>query len=173
VIFQQASFGVSQSLRELEDPVVVIRGECTDSLKQQFVALSGIQSVACTAQIPQYGLGMRVSVSPKDPKLNKDVGVYYDPVDFGFSDLIDVDFAAGRTFEPGRAAVEGFGITRVISYQVAKYLAEDKLKIVLADFEAPPQSINIVHREGRLASTKVRAFIDLIAARLRADKTIN
>jgi DNA-binding transcriptional LysR family regulator len=71
------------------------------------------------------------------------------------------------------AAVEGFGITRVISYQVADHLSEGRLKVVLAESEAPAQAINIVHREGRLASTKVRAFIDLIAARLRADKTIN
>jgi len=72
-----------------------------------------------------------------------------------------------------RAAREGFGITRLLSYQAAHYIAADELKIILEQHEPPPIPIHIVHREGRLASTKVRAFIDLMAERLRNDKTLN
>ena len=67
------------------------------------------------------------------------------------------------------AALHGFGITRVLSYQVAPQLASRKLTLLLETFETPPWPIHIVHREGRYGSAKVRAFIDLMADRLRAD----
>lgn len=72
-----------------------------------------------------------------------------------------------------KAAVEGFGITRLLSYQVAEYLASGELMVVLEKFEPPALPVHIVHREGRLASTKVRAFIDLMVERLRNDSALN
>jgi DNA-binding transcriptional LysR family regulator len=71
------------------------------------------------------------------------------------------------------AAVRGFGITRLLSYQVAPLLAARKLKLVLETFEPPPWPIHIVHREGRYATAKVRAFVDLMAERLRADPALS
>lgn len=71
------------------------------------------------------------------------------------------------------AAVQGLGVTRLMSYQVAPLLAAGKLKIVLSEFESPKVPIHIIHREGRHASTKMRAFIDLMAERLRADSSLN
>jgi len=71
------------------------------------------------------------------------------------------------------AAREGLGITRLLSYQVAASLAAGELKILLENFEPAPLPVSIVHREGRFASSKVRSFIDLMAARLRADKALN
>ena len=68
------------------------------------------------------------------------------------------------------AASEGFGITRVLSYQVTRQIASGELEYVLADCEPPPIPVNIVHREGRHTSVKVRAFIDLLAERLRGHK---
>jgi DNA-binding transcriptional LysR family regulator len=70
------------------------------------------------------------------------------------------------------AALRGFGITRLLSYQVAPLLAARKLKLVLEKFEPPPWPVHIVHREGRFASTKVRAFVDLMSQRLRADPAL-
>lgn len=70
------------------------------------------------------------------------------------------------------AARRGFGITRLLSYQVAPLLAARKLRLLLEAFEPPPWPVHIVHREGRFASAKVRAFIDLMAARLRADPAL-
>jgi DNA-binding transcriptional LysR family regulator len=70
------------------------------------------------------------------------------------------------------AAVRGIGLTRVMSYQVAPMLASGELKIVLREFETAPVPIHIVHREGRHASAKIRCFIDLMAARLRADSSL-
>jgi DNA-binding transcriptional LysR family regulator len=47
------------------------------------------------------------------------------------------------------------------------------LRIVLEEHEPAPRPINIVHREGRHASAKVRAFVDLMAERLRNDRALN
>jgi DNA-binding transcriptional LysR family regulator len=70
------------------------------------------------------------------------------------------------------AALRDAGVTRLLSYQVAPHLASGALKIVLKEHEPPARPIHIVHREGRYASAKVRAFVDLMAARLRADRAL-
>ncbi|MEH6447062.1 MAG: LysR family transcriptional regulator [Oleispira sp.] len=71
------------------------------------------------------------------------------------------------------AAVSGLGIARLISYQVADELKEVSLKTILSDYQLPAMPVHIIHREGRMASSKVRCFIDLMAQRLREDKTLN
>jgi len=72
-----------------------------------------------------------------------------------------------------RAVKNGFGVARLLSYQVADELASGEFKIILEDFEPEPRPVHIVHREGHLASTKVRAFIDLMAERLRNEGALN
>lgn len=67
------------------------------------------------------------------------------------------------------AVVGGFGITRLLSYQVAEHLHAGRLKTVLSDYEAAPLPVHVVHREGRQAPQRVRAFIDLAVERLRAE----
>lgn len=71
------------------------------------------------------------------------------------------------------AAVSGFGITRLISYQIAPQLAAGELKIVLSEYENKAIPIHIVHREGRHASVKIRSFVDLMAERLRTNTSLN
>jgi len=71
------------------------------------------------------------------------------------------------------AAHQGFGITRLLSYQVAAELAAGGLEMILEEHEPPPRPIHIVHREGHHPSTKIRAFVDLLAERLRADPAIS
>ena len=70
------------------------------------------------------------------------------------------------------AARLGFGLTRLISYQVAHELAAAKLKTVLADFEDAPLPVHVIHRESRHGSAKVRSFVDLAVERLRADTAL-
>jgi len=72
-----------------------------------------------------------------------------------------------------KAACAGFGIARLLSYQVSEQLAKGQLKILLENFEPTAMPVQIVHREGRLASAKVRAFIDLMSERLRQNKSLN
>lgn len=64
------------------------------------------------------------------------------------------------------AAVGGFGLTRLLSYQVADLLDAGRLQVVLEAFEPPPLPVHLVHREGRHASRKARAFLDLAIERL-------
>jgi DNA-binding transcriptional LysR family regulator len=70
------------------------------------------------------------------------------------------------------AAMHGFGVTRVLSYQVARHIGAGGLVAVLRRYEPPPWPIHIVHREGRFGSAKVRALVDLLAERLRADRAL-
>ncbi len=74
------------------------------------------------------------------------------------------------------AAIEvaslGFGITRLMSYQVAPLLASGQLQIVLPQCELAPIPVHVVYREGRHASAKVRSFVDLMVERLRAEAVL-
>jgi DNA-binding transcriptional LysR family regulator len=71
------------------------------------------------------------------------------------------------------AAVAGLGITRLLSYQVAAHVRSGTLQVLLEDFEAAPLPVYVVHHEGRRATQKVRAFIDLAVDTLRADPALN
>jgi len=71
------------------------------------------------------------------------------------------------------AATAGLGISRLLSYQIAGELAAGRLKIVLADFEEAPWPVNLVHRESKFGSSKVRNFIDMLADYLRAHPHLN
>ncbi|MBC3860817.1 LysR family transcriptional regulator [Undibacterium jejuense] len=65
------------------------------------------------------------------------------------------------------AALSGFGLARLLSYQVAEHLQSGNLKTVLPEFEPAALPVHIVHREGRRAPQRVRAFLDLAVERLR------
>jgi DNA-binding transcriptional LysR family regulator len=68
------------------------------------------------------------------------------------------------------AVKQGFGIARLLSYQVVEALANNELVLLLEEYEIAPLPIHVIHREGINASAKVRTFVDLIAKDLRADK---
>lgn len=73
---------------------------------------------------------------------------------------------------PLEAARQGYGLTRLLSYQVAQQLASGELKTVLGEYEGTDLPVHVIHREGRHGSAKVRSFVDLAVERLRADKTL-
>lgn len=66
------------------------------------------------------------------------------------------------------AAVAGFGLTQQMYYKVAEHLVGGQLQEVLCEFEPPALPVHVMHREGRFASRRVRAFLDLATERLRA-----
>jgi DNA-binding transcriptional LysR family regulator len=70
------------------------------------------------------------------------------------------------------AALRGFGVTRLLSYQIAPHLAAGRLRRLLATYEPPPLPIHVVHVEGRQASAKLRGFVDLLVDRLRAETAL-
>lgn len=71
------------------------------------------------------------------------------------------------------AAKQGFGITRLMSYQVGDEFKAGTLKRILRDYETEPLPVSIIHLEGRQANAKIRSFIDLAVERLRANPFIN
>ena len=66
------------------------------------------------------------------------------------------------------AALDGLGLTCILSYQAEPHLSAGRLQTVLVEYEPPPAPIHIVHPEGRHLPTKVRLFLDHAAEGLRA-----
>lgn len=66
------------------------------------------------------------------------------------------------------AACLGAGLTRCMSYQVHDLLEQDRLRLVLRDYELPELPVHVVYREGRRAAARVRSFVDFVVTRLRA-----
>lgn len=71
------------------------------------------------------------------------------------------------------AAAQGWGLARVLSYQVAHEVAEGRLERVLKVHEEAPFPVHVVHAEGRRVTAKVRAFVDFAVEKLRAHPMIN
>jgi DNA-binding transcriptional LysR family regulator len=65
------------------------------------------------------------------------------------------------------ACMNGLGLGMFLSYQVAAGRKSGKLECVLEEFEMKPLPVQIIYPHSRLLSTKVRAFVDVCAGRLR------
>lgn len=65
------------------------------------------------------------------------------------------------------SALEGHGITRVLSYQVARELKDGQLVRLLRAFEPEPLPIHVVCPANSASGTKVRAFLDYVVPKLR------
>jgi DNA-binding transcriptional LysR family regulator len=70
-------------------------------------------------------------------------------------------------------AMSGWGLTRVLHYQVGRALLDGDLKVVLSDYEEPPLPIYVFFPEGRHLPAKVRAFTEIAVSRLRANRLLN
>jgi DNA-binding transcriptional LysR family regulator len=89
---------------------------------------------------------------------------------------ISVPIQARLTVTSNQAAINAclqhLGITRVISYQIADELNSGQLIPLLEEYEPAPLPVHIIHREGRIASNKVRSFIDLMAHNLTQNNNL-
>ncbi|MFT0174340.1 LysR family transcriptional regulator [Paraburkholderia mimosarum] len=65
------------------------------------------------------------------------------------------------------AAILGVGLIRVLSYQVARAVRANELRVVLDTFEAAPLPVNLVHAGQAPLPLKLRAFLDFASPRLR------
>ncbi len=130
------------------------------------------------------------------PEYIKEHGVPEKPADLKQHNLITSsagDFTQDWQFKPGKqhtnirvksrlsvttndaaihAAEEGFGISRVLSYQVADKVKQGHLKILLGDYQTDAKPIHIIHNEGRFVSTRVRSYIDFIAENLKSNSAL-
>ena len=70
------------------------------------------------------------------------------------------------------AAMEGGGITRVLSYMIAPHVTSGTLEVVLEEFEPPPIPVHVVHKEAGQTSARVRAVVDFLVGRLRTNPVL-
>ena len=66
------------------------------------------------------------------------------------------------------AAVAGVGVTRVLSYQADAALRAKQLRLLLQKFEPAAIPVNLVWDGQQRVTSKLRAFLDFAAPRLRA-----
>ena len=64
------------------------------------------------------------------------------------------------------SALQHGGITRLLSYQAARYIAQGKLVPILTQYELPINPVSFIYPQGRLVPLKLRTFIDFAAPRL-------
>jgi DNA-binding transcriptional LysR family regulator len=146
----------------------------------QAIQVGQVRTVLCAAPayLTQYGL----------PQVPEDLARHVLIASSGLSPYPEWQFTrAGVAFSlkvsprltlsTNDAAIEaaraGFGIARLLSYQIAPLLASGELQIVLSEHETPSLPIHVIHREGRQSAAKVRSFVDLIVERLRAAPSLN
>ncbi|MGQ7862399.1 LysR family transcriptional regulator [Pseudomonas sp. 32A] len=67
----------------------------------------------------------------------------------------------------------GWGVTRVLSYQVASDVRADALEIILQDFEPPALPIHVVFQNSARVPAKVNTFVDFLVSRLGQDAALN
>lgn len=65
-----------------------------------------------------------------------------------------------------QACVADLGFGMFISYQVAPFLAQKKLRRVLQKYELPPRPISVIYPHARLLPVRTRVFIDWIKREL-------
>jgi DNA-binding transcriptional LysR family regulator len=153
-------------------------GELTDSTMRA-IPVGSVRRVLCAS--PQY---LKKHRAPKEPRdIAGHTIISASPVtpsiEWRFGDgkkSITVKVLPRLTVTNNdaaiQAALQGFGMTRLMSYQVASQLASGKLERILGDWEPPPLPIHVMHLEGRQASAKVRSFVDLLVDQLRGNEAL-
>jgi len=65
------------------------------------------------------------------------------------------------------AAIEGLGITRVLSYQIDSAVRAGTLAVALSEYESAAVPVSLVYSKQRRLPLKLRVFIDFASPRLR------
>ena len=65
------------------------------------------------------------------------------------------------------AGLAGAGVVRANSYQVADYVRDDRLRLLLEAFEPIPRPVHLVYAKQSRLPLKLRAFVDFVVPRLR------
>jgi DNA-binding transcriptional LysR family regulator len=83
---------------------------------------------------------------------------------------VDGNLSVNQSAAAAEACALGLGIGTFFAYQVMPYVASGALRILLPDFEPPPQPINVVYPEAKLVPARTRVFIDFIKRHLAAEQ---
>ena len=67
------------------------------------------------------------------------------------------------------AALAGWGLTRVLHYQIGPALREGRMRIVLAGYEEPPLPIHVVYPSRRNIPLRVRTVLEFLVDAVSAD----
>ena len=65
------------------------------------------------------------------------------------------------------AGLAGAGVIRTMSYQVADYVRDDLLQLLLEAYEPTPGPVHLVYDQQNRLPLKLRAFVDFVVPRLR------
>jgi DNA-binding transcriptional LysR family regulator len=65
------------------------------------------------------------------------------------------------------ACIDGLGLGMFLSYMVAPYRKDGRLRYLLEKFETEPVPVQVIYPQARLMSNKVRAFVDECVGKLR------
>jgi len=87
-----------------------------------------------------------------------------------FAIPVEARFAAASGAVIRHAAVAGMGLAVLPRFMVAADLAAGRLCVALDSLHAPPLGIYAVYPESRRAPSKVRAFVDLVAAHFKTPR---
>lgn len=71
------------------------------------------------------------------------------------------------------AAVAGWGVARLMSYQVADPIADGRLRRLMPDHEPAPIPVHVLHAHGARPPAKVRGLVDRLVEGLRANPAID
>jgi DNA-binding transcriptional LysR family regulator len=151
-------------------------GELPDSTMRA-IRVAHVRRVLCAS--PSYLLEHGLPSNPTELIHHNIVSASgVSPVtDWKFFPDISVRVKPRLTVTSNDAAIEavlaGMGVTRLLSYQIDTHLASGRLQTLLTEYEPPPLPIHVIHRESHYASAKVRTFIDLMVAKLRANQLEN
>lgn len=80
---------------------------------------------------------------------------------------VDGNLAFNQIAPAVQACAAGVGPGSFFSYQVAPFVKNKQLRIVLEDFEPPSRPISVVYPHARLLPMRTRVFIDWIRQELR------
>lgn len=149
-------------------------GELPDS-RMIATRIGSVRSVVCAS--PGYLERRGVPQSPQDLAAHDCVSFSSLPSaaswDFAIGDLpLKIPVRSRLVVNTAEAAIEaaiaGIGLTRVLSYQVARAIDGGSMVIVLEKFEPAPFPIHLLRVGERLMPAKLRAFLDFATPRLRA-----
>ncbi len=65
------------------------------------------------------------------------------------------------------AAVQGFGLTRLLDYEAARNLRDGSLREVMHHYRSPPKPLYLIYEQGTYLPAKARAFLDFAAPRIK------
>lgn len=137
------------------------------------IKVGTVRRVVCGSS--EYFKKHGIPASPADLKKHRIVSSTsaWASSEWRFADDRRVTVSAALQCNTNEAAIavaaSGWGLTRVIDYQINPALLKGGLQVVLAEYEEPPLPIHIVYAAGRHAPAKVRTFVDMAIARLGTD----